>query len=123
MTYVFDDEMYEFEISIDEKKIEFYLYDRTKDLKKTLNKVGGGIRVVIAVFLQMFFIETRGHHPALFCDESLYDVSEQYREKFFGFISKYCKQNNFKIVVISHDTSIEKYIENIIVLSPTYGNN
>lgn len=118
LSFIFDDSMYEFTIEMKDKEIEFYLFDRLKGITKKLNKVGGGIRVVISVFLQMFFIETRSFRKILFCDESLYDVSEEYREKFFTFLKKYCIQNDFRIVVISHDPTIEKYIQNVLYVEP-----
>lgn len=118
LAFIFDDSMYEFVIEMKDKEIEFMLFDRIKGLTKKLNKVGGGVRVVISVFLQMFFIETRTFRKVLFCDESLYDVSEEYREKFFTFLNKYCLKNDFRIVIISHDTSIEKYIQNVLYIEP-----
>ena len=123
LAFIFDDSIYEFSIEMKDKEIEFYLFDRIKGITKKLNKVGGGIRVLISVFLQMFFIETRSFRKVLFCDESLYDVSGEYREKFFTFLKKYCIQNEFRIVIISHDPTIEKYIQHILYIEPVMNNS
>lgn len=114
LLYIFDDEIYEIDIEIDDRKIEIYFIDKIKNIRKGLGRIGGGIRVVIATFLQLFFIQTRGFNKILFCDESLYDVSQEYREKFFEFLKKFCDKNDFKIVIMSHDTTMRKYIEHIV---------
>lgn len=117
LLYIFDDEIYEIDIETNDRKIEIFFIDKIKSIKKGLGRIGGGIRVVIATFLQIFFIQTRDYKKILFCDESLYDVSQEYREKFFEFLKKFCKENDFKIVVMSHDSTMRRFIEHIVEIN------
>lgn len=117
LAYVFYDENYKAKLEIKDKKLELLLEDKTKELTKPLSKIGGGIRIVISVFLQIFFIIERNLEKLLLLDESLYAVSEAYRERFYNFLKIHSKENNFHLLIISHDERTEKYMDNVITIN------
>ena len=116
LAFIFYDESYEAKLEIKDKKLEIMLRDNGKDLTKPLSKVGGGIRIVISVFLQIFFITERNLERLMLLDESLYAVSEAYRERFYNFLKLNSVENNFYLLVISHDERTEKYMDNVITI-------
>ena len=111
LKYSFHDQHYEFKIVPEDKKIEFMIIDHLKGIEKTLDKFGGGISIVISIFLQIYFITERNKKRIILADECLYAISEKYREKFYAFIKKYSQENDFYIFVISHDQSTSKYMD------------
>lgn len=117
LKYIFYDQNYEIVIELGNKKIDFLLKDNIKELTKPLSKVGGGIRIVVSVFLQVFFIMERNMERLILQDESLYAVSEIYRERFYNFMKMNSKENNFYIIVISHDERTERYMDDIISIN------
>lgn len=118
LKYIFYDQNYEIVIELENKKINFLLKDHIKDgLTKPLSKVGGGIRIVVSVFLQVFFIMERNMERLILQDESLYAVSEIYRERFYSFMKMNSKENNFYIIAISHDDRTERYMDDIISIN------
>lgn len=116
LSFIFFDASYEAKLEIKDKKLEVLLKDNDKNLIKPLSKVGGGIRIVISVFLQVFFIIERKLERIMLLDESLYAVSEAYRERFYSFLKLNSKENNFYLLVISHDERTEKYMDNVITI-------
>lgn len=117
LKFVFFDQDYEFVFELKNKEIEFTIMDHQKNLQKPLSKLGGGIRVVISTFLQIFFITERKNQKILLLDESLYAISEKYREKFYTFLKTHSKENSFHILIISHDETANKYMEHIVEIN------
>lgn len=111
LKYSFHDQNYEFKIVPEDKKLEFKIIDHLKGIEKTLDKLGGGISIIISVFLQIYFITERNHERLIIADECLYAISEEYRERFYHFIRKYTQENNFYVFVISHDKTTSKYMD------------
>ena len=116
LKFVFFDQDYEFvfDLKDKDKKVDFAIMDHQKNLKKPLTKLGGGLRVVISTFLQIFFITERSNKRILLLDESLYAISEKYRENFYTFLKTHSRENEFYILIISHDATANKHMQHVI---------
>ena len=69
--------------------------------------VGQGVRTIISFVLKSYYLLNQ-NSKVLFLDEKYSALSAHYVPKFYEFIEKFCEENDFIIVMISHvDNQIE----------------
>lgn len=112
---IFYDCDYSIEIRIsDNNRATIHLVYDDEDgnkLSPDIQSCGGGIRTVIGILLQIFFILLYKVEPIIFCDESLSQISSDYVSYTFGLIGELAKKNGLKILLITHDERFIKYAD------------
>lgn len=112
---IFDDCNYSIEIRVsDNNKATIHLvYDDENGNKidPIIQNVGGGIRTVVGLLMQIFFIFHYKTEPIIFCDESLSQISSAYLPNTFSLIDELAKKNGLKILLITHDERFIKYAD------------
>ena len=69
--------------------------------------VGQGVRTIISFVLKSYYLLNQ-NSKVLFLDEKYSALSSHYVPRFYDFIKKFCEENDFIIVMISHvDNQIE----------------
>ena len=69
--------------------------------------VGQGVRTIISFVLKSYYLLNQ-NSKVLFLDEKYSALSAHYVPKFYEFVKKFCEENDFIIVMISHiDNQIE----------------
>lgn len=69
--------------------------------------VGQGVRTIISFVLKSYYLLNQ-NSKVLFLDEKYSALSSHYVPRFFEFVDKFCEDNDFIIVMISHiDNQIE----------------
>ena len=69
--------------------------------------VGQGVRTIISFVLKSYYLLNQ-NSKVLFLDEKYSALSAHYVPKFYEFVEKFCEENDFIIVMISHiDNQIE----------------
>ena len=69
--------------------------------------VGQGVRTIISFVLKSYYLLNQNSR-VLFLDEKYSALSSHYVPRFYEFVKKFCEENDFIIVMISH---IENQIE------------
>ena len=70
--------------------------------------VGQGVRTVISFVLKSYYLLNQ-NSKVLFLDEKYSALSAHYVPKFYDFVQRFCEENDFIIVMISHiDNQIER---------------
>lgn len=70
--------------------------------------VGQGVRTIISFVLKSYYLLNQ-NSKVLFLDEKYSALSSHYVPRFYDFIKKFCEENDFIIVMISHiDNQIER---------------
>lgn len=104
---IFYDCNYSIEIRVSEnnKATIHLVYDDEEGNKISpdIQSCGGGIRTVVGVLSQIFFIFHYRVEKVIFCDESLSQVSSQYLPNLFSLINELAVKNGLKILLITHD--------------------
>lgn len=72
-----------------------------------IQKCGGGVRTIVGTILQVTMILKYKAEPILFLDESLSQVSSQYLPYLIALLDELAEKNDFKILLITHDTRLE----------------
>lgn len=73
--------------------------------------VGGGILAVIGFILQVYYLNYYKQANIMFCDESFTQVSSQYVPNLMAFIQKLNEEQDFILVLISHDERLIEYAD------------
>jgi hypothetical protein len=69
--------------------------------------VGQGVRTIISFVLKSYYLLNQ-NSKVLFLDEKYSALSSHYVPRFYDFVKKFCEENDFIIVMISHvDNQIE----------------
>lgn len=113
---IFDDCDYSIEIQIDNdanKAVIYLVYsdENGNKISSDIQQCGGGIKTVIGVLLQIFFIVHYELEPILFVDEGFSQVSSQYLPNLFSVIQEVTKKNGLKLLLVTHDTRILEYAD------------
>lgn len=70
--------------------------------------VGQGVRTIISFVLKSYYLLNQ-NSKVLFLDEKYSALSSHYVPRFYDFVKKFCEENDFIIVMISHiDNQIER---------------
>jgi ABC-type cobalamin transport system ATPase subunit len=110
LAYVFHDKVYRIKAQLEDqygkKTLHFVMTDESLDppLELSLeNGVGAGVRSVVSFVLHVYYLIHKNAYPILFLDEAYSQISEEYVERFFGFLKSFCAEKGFTVVLISHD--------------------
>ena len=112
LQYIFYDKNYKAKLVLEDKRgtksLSILLIDEDDGLEVDLKDgVGNGVRTVISFVLKSYYLLNQ-NSKVLFLDEKYSALSVHYVPKFFEFIDKFCEENDFIIVMISHiDNQIE----------------
>lgn len=110
---IFYDRNYSVTIKVTEKHnmkcVELLLDDDGNLIRVKDSSVAGGILVVIASIIQIFYIINLDTSKYLFLDEQFSQISEQYIDNFMEFIHELCGNTGLSIVLITHDNKFIKY--------------
>lgn len=117
---IFFDRNYSIQIRVVDKRntkcVELLLNDNGNLIPVRNANVAGGVLVVIAAIIQVFYIiniPTVGKY--LFLDEQFSQVSQQYVGTFMGFIKTLCNETGLSIVLITHDNKFIQYGDRIYI--------
>lgn len=112
LQYIFYDKNYKAKLILEDKRgtksLSIMLVDEDDGLEVDLKDgVGNGVRTVISFVLKSYYLLNQ-NSKVLFLDEKYSALSVHYVPKFFEFVDKFCEENDFIIVMISHiDNQIE----------------
>ena len=112
LKYIFYDKNYSAKLEIEDtrgtKTLSISLVDEDDNFEVDLKDgCGQGVRTVISFFLKSYYLLNQ-NSKVLFLDEKYSALSVHYVPRFFEFIDKFCEDNDFIIVMISHiDNQIE----------------
>ena len=117
---IFSDRNYSVQIRVVDKRntkcVELLLNDNGNLIPVKNSCVAGGILVVIAAIIQVFYIiNIPTVDNFLFLDEQFSQVSEIYVPQFMDFIKTLCNETGLSIVLITHDNKFMKYGDRIYV--------
>lgn len=117
---IFYDRNYSVQIKTVEKRnnkcVELLLNDDGNLIPVKDSNVAGGILVVIAVIIQIFFVLNLDKvSKAIFLDEQLSQVSKIYVPKLMEFIKTLCEDTGLIVVLITHDNKFIDYGDRIYV--------
>lgn len=114
---IFYDRQYSVQIKVTDKRnskcIDLLLNDNGNLIPVKNSNIAGGILVVIASIIQIFYIINLDVDKYMFLDEQFSQISEQYISPFMEFIHSLCKETNLTIVLITHDNRFTKYGDRI----------
>ena len=112
LQYIFYDKNYKAKLVLEDKRgtksLSVLLVDEDDGFEvDTKDGIGNGVRTVLSFVLKSYYLLNQGS-KVLFLDEKYSTLSVHYVPKFFEFIDKFCEENDFIIVMISHiDNQIE----------------
>ena len=117
---IFYDRDYSIQIRVVDKRntkcVELLLNDNGNLIPVRNANVAGGVLVVIAAIIQVFYIiNIPTVDKYLFLDEQFSQVSTQYVGTFMDFIKTLCSETGLSIVLITHDNKFIKYGDRIYI--------
>lgn len=116
---IFFDRNYSIQIKVVDKRntkcVELLLNDNGNLIPVKNSNVAGGVLVVIASIIQIFYITNLDVDKYLFLDEQLSQLSKVYVPNFMEFLKTLCSETNLSIVLITHDNKFMEYGDRIYV--------
>lgn len=117
---IFYDRNYSIQIKVVDKRntkcVELLLNDNGNLLPVKNANVAGGVLVVIASIIQIFYIVNLNNVAnRMFLDEQFSQISSQYVDTFIDFIKTLCNETGLSIVLITHDSKFMRYGDRIYV--------
>lgn len=116
---IFYDRNYSVQIRVVDKRntkcVEMLLSDDGNLIPVKNANIAGGILVVIASIIQIFYIINLDVDKYIFLDEQFSQISEQYIDNFMEFIHTLCDETNLSVVLITHDNRFIKYGDRIYI--------
>lgn len=112
LQYIMYDKNYKAKLVLEDKRgtklLSILLVDEDDGFEVDLKDgVGQGIRTIISFVLKSYYLLNQNSR-VLFLDEKYSALSSHYVPRFYEFIDKFCEDNDFIIVMISHiDNQIE----------------
>lgn len=111
---IFYDRDYSIQIKVVDKRnskcVEMLLNDNGNLIPIKNSSVAGGVLVVIAAIIQIFYIVNLPNvRNYLFLDEQFSQISAQYIDTFMEFVKTMCNETGMSIVLITHDNKFMKY--------------
>lgn len=111
---IFDDRDYSVEIVTEENNrasihLKYMDEDGNMISPDVRDSVGGGIKTVIAILLNTFFLFQYGITKLLILDEALSQLSSEYLPNLFGLLDELAKKNGLKLLLITHDDRMTEY--------------
>ncbi len=95
-------------------KYDIILYQNGMEIaknEKLLTNNGGGILSVISILFKIIVGYIYSNNKFYMFDESLSQVSADYRPRVSQFINKFCKLHGFTLVLVSHTEDLEEYAD------------
>ena len=117
---IFFDRNYSIQIRVVDKRntkcVELLLNDNGNLIPVRNANVAGGVLVVIAAIIQVFYIiNIPTVSKYLFLDEQFSQVSQQYVGTFMDFIKTLCSETGLSIVLSTHDNKFIQYGDRIYI--------
>ena len=112
LKYIMYDKNYSAKLVLEDKRgtksLSILLVDEDNGFEVDLKDgVGNGVRTIISFVLKSYYLLNQ-NSKVLFLDEKYSALSAHYVPRFYEFIDKFCEDNDFIIVMISHiDNQIE----------------
>lgn len=112
LKYVMFDKNYSVNLVLEDKRgtksLSILLVDEDNGFEVDLKDgVGQGVRTIISFVLKSYYLLNQ-NSKVLFLDEKYSALSSHYVPRFYEFMKKFCEENDFIIVMISHiDNQIE----------------
>lgn len=112
LKYIMYDKNYSAKLVLEDKRgsklLSLLLVDEDDGFEVDLKDgVGQGVRTIISFVLKSYYLLNQDS-KVLFLDEKYSALSSHYVPRFYEFIEKFCEENDFIIVMISHiDNQIE----------------
>ena len=112
LKYIMHDKNYSAKLILEDtrgtKSLSIALVDEDDGFEVDLKDgVGQGVRTIISFVLKSYYLLNQ-NSKVLFLDEKYSALSAHYVPRFYEFIEKFCEDNDFIIVMISHiDNQIE----------------
>lgn len=112
LKYIMYDKNYSAKLILEDtrgtKSLSIVLVDEDDGFEVDLKDgVGQGVRTIISFVLKSYYLLNQ-NSKVLFLDEKYSALSAHYVPRFYEFIEKFCEDNDFIIVMISHiDNQIE----------------
>lgn len=112
LKYIMYDKNYSARLILDDKRgsktLSIMLVDEDDGFEIDLKDgVGQGVRTIISFVLKSYYLLNQNSR-VLFLDEKYSALSSHYVPRFYDFVEKFCDDNDFIIVMISHiDNQIE----------------
>jgi len=121
LKYIIFDKNYSINIILEDKKgsksLSFLLIDEDNGFEVDLKDgVGQGVRTIISFVLKTYYLLNQ-NSKVLFLDEKYSALSSHYIPRFYEFMKKFCDENDFIIVMISHIDSQIEYADKIYYLN------
>lgn len=116
LQYIFYDKDFKiiFELgSSRSKTLKLYLEENGRKINLK-HGAGAGVRSVVSFIFLVYYLLSKKSYPVLFLDESYYQISSEYVERFFEFIQKIIVEKNFSIIIITHDQRFINYADHRI---------
>ena len=112
LKYIIFDKNYSVDLILEDKRgvksLSLLLIDEDDGFEVDLKDgVGQGVRTIISFVLKSYYLLNQ-NSKVLFLDEKYSALSSHYIPRFYEFMEKFCEENDFIIVMISH---IESQIE------------
>ena len=113
LKYIMFDKNYSAKLILDDergtKTLSIVLVDEDNGFEVDLKDgVGQGVRTIISFVLKSYYLLNQ-NSKILFLDEKYSALSSHYVPRFYEFMSKFCKEHDFIVVMISHiDNQIEQ---------------
>lgn len=106
LKYVMFDKNYSANLILEDKRgtksLSILLVDEDNGFEVDLKDgVGQGVRTIISFVLKTYYLLNQNSR-VLFLDEKYSALSSHYVPRFYEFMKKFCQENNFIIVMISH---------------------
>jgi len=111
---IFFDKNYSVQIKVVDKRnskcVELLLNDNGNLIPIKNSNVAGGVLVVIASIIQMFYIiNLDSVDKFMFLDEQFTAISKIYVPQFMEFVKSLCEETGLVIVLITHDDKFMQY--------------
>lgn len=112
LKYIMFDKSYSANLVLEDnrgsKTLSIFLVDEDDGFEVDLKDgVGQGVRTIISFVLKSYYLLNQ-NSKVLFLDEKYSALSSHYVPRFYEFMGRFCEENDFIIVMISHiDNQIE----------------
>lgn len=117
LQYIFYDKNYNVKFEFVDrvnKTLMLYLKDLNTNNEINLKTgVGAGIRSVVSFVLLVFYLLAKNSYPVLFLDEAYSEISQEYVERFFEFLTSLCNQKDLSVILITHDKRFLAYSDKV----------
>lgn len=122
---IFFDRNYSLELEVRDlrgsKALEFKLVEELPDgtfiTSPFEDGIGGGIKSVVGLILQIYHIQYYNLYPALFMDEALSNISSQYIPTTMEFLKQMSDKKGFKFILVTHDQRLIDYADTIYTVN------